>query len=210
MVFLVAEKFMIFAQTTTDTLTKNNHKKITYGLEVIHLANNNLNYTNGFSFATAATFHKGRVVLLPGFVWSFDRNKKVNILKGGTLSAEFYPFKNNRIINFYFKNDLSLTYEKDRWNRYMKTINYTDYYHVKFNSVWHSLQEQIGYGFNLDLNCSFYLTSAMTIGFEFYNYKSNTIVEEDPSLSSQYSTGNIFSDVNTKGYLMLGIGYSFK
>lgn len=203
------QSILSFAQVRITQPDSSNKRHTSYGCNISHLTNFDLNYTDGFSFITTAKINKPNYSASIGPVWWIDRNNSVNFFRGGMFTIEYYPNKTDRRVNFYFINDLSYTFEKYSWNRYMKTINYTDYYNVEFKSIWQALQEQIGYGFNVKIYKGLYINQSMTIGFEFHNYKSKTTVAEDPSLSSEYSTGNIFSGSATKGYLKIGIGYNY-
>lgn len=206
---LLAGSLWSFAQDDLIQKSSEKNKQLTFGANLSHFTNFNLNYTDGFSFVTSGVVNKGKCSISLGPIWWIDRNNYVNFFRGGMLSFQYYPDKTKRRINFYFINDFSYSFEKYHWNRNMKTINYTQYYNVEFKSFSQSLQEQIGYGINVKIYKGFYVNQSMTIGFEFYNYQSTTTVIEDPSLSSEYSTGNIFSASETKGYLKIGIGCNF-
>ncbi len=198
-----------FAQPDSITTTTDKNKRTSLGVNISHFTNFNLNYTDGFSFVSAVVISKRNYSIALGPIWWLDRNNYVNFFKGGMLSFQLYPNKTNKRINFYFIDDLSYTFEKYNWEKQID-LTPNKYYDVSFKSTWHALENQTGYGFNFRVYKGFYINQSMTIGFEFYNYTSKTIVKDNPSMSSEYSTGNILSGSNTKGYLKIGLGYNFK
>ncbi len=198
-----------FAQSDSVSILKKENKKITFSANSSYLMNFDLSFKDGFSFITAAVIKKANHNLSIAPVWWIDKNRNGNIFKGGMLSYRFFPSRNRKCLNFYFIYDLMFTFEKNEWEKNMEYIP-KQYYDVSFKSRWHSLKNQVGYGFNINIYKGFYFNQSMSIGIEFYNYTSKTDVKDNPSLSSEYSSGNIFSDSNASSLLMIGIGYNFE
>lgn len=196
-----------FAQS--DSLLKKQNKKINFGANIAYCPNFDLAFNDGFLFTTGAIIKKDKHSISLAPVWWIDKNIDVNFFKGGMLSYQFYPYKNQKRTNFYFIYDLLFTYEKDEWEKNMEFFP-KQFYDVSFKSNVHSLKNQVGYGFNINICKGFYISQSMSVGVEFYNYTSKTVVKDNPNLSSEYSNGNIFSHSNTCGFLKIGIGYNFE
>ena len=81
---------------------------------------------------------------------------------------------------------------------------------VDYKSKWQSLKNQIGYGFIIKIYKRIYINQSFSIGGEFYNYKSKTIVRENADYSNEYKSGNIFSKFESSYFIKTGIGYSFE
>jgi hypothetical protein len=196
-----------FAQS--DSLLKKENKKIIFGTNLSYCPNFDLSFNDGFLFATGAVIKKDKHSISLAPVWWADKNRDVNFFKGGMLSYQFFPYKNRKRTNFYFIYDLAFTFVKDDWEKNMEYFP-KQFYDVTFQSRVHSLKNQIGYGFNVNIYKGFYINQSMSIGVEFYNFTSKTVVKDNPSFSSEYSSGNIFSSSNTCGFLKIGVGYNFE
>jgi len=195
--------------TQPDSLLKKENKKIVFGANISYYPSLDLAFNDGFSFTTGAVIKNNKHLISIAPVWWVDKNRNVNFFKGGMLSYQFYPYKNRKRIDFYFIYDLAFTFVKDEWERNMEYFP-KQFYDVSFKSRLHSLKNQIGYGFNINIYKGFYINQSMSIGVEFYNYISKTVVKDNPSFSSEYSSGNIFSGSNTCGFLKIGVGYNFE
>lgn len=185
------------------------NKKITFGANISYYQNFDLNFKDGFLFSTALEIKKTKHSLSLAPVWWIDKNIDVNFFKGGLLSYKFFTIKKQKYLNFYFIYDLMFTFEKNDWERNMLYLT-NQYFDVSFKSTWHSLKNQIGYGFNINIYKGFYINQGMSFGAEFYNYSSKTDVKDSPDLSSEYSSGNIFSNLKASSYLKIGVGYNFE
>ncbi|MFA4851085.1 MAG: hypothetical protein WC868_05510 [Bacteroidales bacterium] len=198
-----------FSQSDSSSTLKNEDKKVIFCADISYYTNFDLNFKDGFSFTTAAVIKNDKHSISVAPVWWIDKNRKANFFKGGMLSYKFSPSNRNKQINFYFIYDLVYTFEKNKWDKNME-YSPKQFYNVSFISRWHSLKNQVGYGFELNIYKGFYVNQSMSVGIEFYNYKSKTDVKDNASLSSEYSSGNIFSNVSPCGFLKIGIGYNFE
>jgi hypothetical protein len=198
-----------FAQSDSVSIIKKENKKMTLGANISYFINFDLSFKDGFSFTTAAVLIKANHLISIAPVWWIDKNRNANFFKGGMLSYQFFPNKNRKRINFYFIYDLVFTFEKNEWEKNLE-YNPQQYYDVSFKSIWHSLKNQAGYGFNINICKGFYINQSMSVGIEYYNYTSKTDVKGNPNLTSKYSSGNIFSNSGACSFLKIGVGYNFE
>jgi hypothetical protein len=198
-----------FAQSDSISISKKESNKMTFGANILYFVNFDLSFKDGFLFATSAVIKNDKQSISIAPLWWIDKNKSTNFYKGGMLSYQFYPNGNRKSINFYFIYDLLYTFEKNEWERNMEYFP-NQFYNVSFKSISNSMKNQVGYGFNINICRGFYINQSMSFGVEFYNYISKTIVKDNPSLSSEYSSGNLFSHTNASSFLKIGIGYNFK
>ncbi len=199
--------FSVLAQG--DYVPKLYNKKAVWGCQANYFNNFDLNFKAGIGFSTSVLLKKQNHTFAIGPMWWIDKNYEVNTFRGGIFSYQYFPNKHNKRIHFYFIYDLAYTFEKSGWDRNMRYGPNT-YYNVSYKTSWHSLKNQLGYGFNVNIYKGLYLTQGMSIGVEYYNTNSETKVKENPSLSSTYSSGNIFSGSGTSSFLKLGIGYNYE
>lgn len=187
-------------------VAKKGHLK--WGLQANYFNNFDLNFKAGVLLSTSVTAQKNKSQFAIGPMWWADNNYKADIFRGAIFSYQYSPFVTNSKINFYFIYDLVYTYQKTGWD---KSVQYGNtYYNVSYKTNWHSLKNQVGYGFNVNLYKGLYITQSMSIGIEYYNTGSKTEVKDNPSLSNTYSSGNIFSGSGTSSFLKFGIGYNFE
>ena len=198
-----------FPQTDSISTKKNAPIKLTYGFAFCYLPSTDLNQVTGNTYSTSGVINISQHCILIGPLWWTDQFKQSNIFRGGILSYQYYPHDKNSKINFYFIYDMLYNFENDEWTKNMQ-FDANNYYDVKFNGFWQSMKTMIGYGFNVKVYKGFYISNSISIGVEFYNYSSKTIVSGAPNLSSTYSSGNIFQDSRSCGMIKLGIGYHLK
>ncbi|MDZ4757177.1 MAG: hypothetical protein SGJ10_03430 [Bacteroidota bacterium] len=197
--------FFTFAQIVNYPAKK---IEIQHGFSANYFTNSELNFKSHNHFSTNFSLSKSNQIFSIGTIFGSTKNDNLNFFKGGIFSYQYFPNKTNKRFNFYFIYDFIYTFEKSGWEREMQFSGNNE--HVTFNSPWHSLKNQVGYGFNVNIYKGFYLTQSMSIGIEYYNFVSKTVVKNQPQLSSTYSSGNIFSGSGTSSLLKLGMGYHFK
>ena len=157
---------------------------------------------------SSITFKRKKHYVHLGPLWWLDKIKNVNVFRGFNISYEFFPFKKNKLINFYFLYDFIFLYENNSWNttmRFYPQKPITDEYEVDIQTKWRSFKNQLGYGFNLSIYKGLYLNQSFSIGLELYDYQSTSTVPEAMELSSSYSN----SGSGTSNYLKIGLGYIF-
>lgn len=205
--FLIGFSFYSFSQT--DSLKRNTENKKKYFVFNISVLNDpDLSIKDGLTLSTVISLKLNKNLLQIGPLWWFDQNRNANFLKGGIFSYNYFPFKENNL-NFYFIYDFAYVYKTDNWSREMKYDPISSSI-VDYKSKWQSLKNQIGYGFIIKIYKRIYLNQSFSIGGEFYNYKSKTIVRENSDFSNEYKSGNIFSKFESCYFIKTGIGYSFE
>lgn len=197
-----------YSQTDSLPALKNRNKKITYEACVLYFYGLDMNTVSGTSFTTAAIIKMSGHSLLLGPVWWLNSFKDANKFRGVLCSYRYSPDKTMRLIHFYFIGDLIYSYEKYEWAKYLK-YDANNYYNIEYKEKWQSLQILGGYGVDIKLYKGFYVSNSMSVGIEFYNYRSHTNVIDVPALSSSYVTGNIFTDSRKSTLMKVGIGYRF-
>ena len=195
----------------SDTTSKEGANRLTFGTNISYFTALELYFNDGFAFATSFVIIKQKHSLFIGPVWWFDKNQDVSMFRGGMVSYQYFPRKDRGRINFFFIYDLVYTSEKNQWDTLMHfypMLPINQVYDVTVTTKWQSMINQVGYGFNLNIYKGFYLNQSFSLGIEFYNYKSKADVKDDPGLSSEYSTGSIFSGSNANSVLKIGFGYN--
>ena len=205
--FLIGFSFYSFSQT--DSLKRNlENKKNNFVFSISVLNDPDLSIKDGITLSTVISLKSNKNLFQIGPLWWFDQNRDVNFLKGGIFSYNYFPFKENNL-NFYFIYDFAYVYKTDNWSKEMK-YNPVSSSIVDYKSKWQSLKNQIGYGFIIKIYKRIYFNQSFSIGGEFYNYKSKTIVRENSDYSNEYKSGNIFSKFESSYFIKTGIGYSFE
>ncbi|OFX34141.1 MAG: hypothetical protein A2X08_03580 [Bacteroidetes bacterium GWA2_32_17] len=204
---LIGFSFYSFSQT--DSLKSNIENKKKYLVFNISVLNDpDLSIKDGITLSTVISLKSNKNLFQIGPLWWFDQNRNANFFKGGIFSYNYFPFKENRL-NFYFILDFAYVYKNDIWSKEMK-YNPISSSIVDYKSKWQSLKNQIGYGFIIKIYKRIYINQSFSIGGEFYNYKSKTIVRENADYSNEYKSGNIFSKFESSYFIKTGIGYSFE
>jgi len=201
----------LLAHSQTDSSLSNtkNGNKPTLGLNISYFTEPDLYFNDGFAFPTLVSLNNEKYSLLLGPVWWIDKNENVSLFRGGMISYRYFAHKPNKYLNFFFIYDLVYLYEKTEIATQMHfypQLPVNQIYNATNTIRWHSLINQVGYGFKVNIYDGFYINQSFSLGIEFYGYRSETDVVEDPSLSSEYSSGGN----GTSSFLTIGFGYTFE
>ncbi len=205
-IFLTIFNLMAYSQDDTPGKTEN---KLKFGVNVSAMPDLSFEFKNGVHLSTQFIASKNKISILFGPVWWVYKNKDTNKFKGGSISLRYFPQKMSRTLNFYFMYDLDYFLQTNEWSRYMQYTPSVSY-NVDFKSKIQTLRNQVGYGFILKLYKGLFFTQSLSFGMDCYNYNSTTTVIENPSLSENYSSGNIFSNTHASSTLKAGIEFHFK
>lgn len=203
--FLIGFSFYSFSQI--DSLKgSTENKKYNPGFVISILNDPDFSFKDGITLSTVLSLKSKKSLMQIGPLLWFDKNRNANFIKGGIFSYYYFPYK-ERNFNFYFIYDFAYVCKTDNWSREMKYDPISSSI-VDYKSKWQSLKNQIGYGFIINIYKKIYINQSFSIGGEFYNYQSETIVRDNPDFSNEYKSGNIFSKFEPCYFIKTGIGYN--
>jgi len=207
-VCLILTSTFISAKSEAGPIINIDKQNITFGGNITYNNSVAFSFKNGYLFSTSLVLTKKHNVLSLGPMWWIDKNKKVNLFRGGIISYHFFPYCEKKL-KFCFVYDLIYNFEINKWN---KDMNYEPgiMYNVDYKDKWQSIKNQVGYGFQWNFYKGLYLYNIFSLGIEFYSYSSKTIVLGKPELSYVYANNNIFANNQICNVLKFGIGYNFE
>ena len=203
-VFFVSEGF----PQSDSSNYKTNKNKLKFGLSYFCFSDLNLNFIEGVNQSLMIITKVNNHIIKIGP--TFFLNPRISNLKtdGIILSYQYILKTNFNRLNVVFCYDLVYRQRIESWIRELEYENYGKT-NVKFYSKSNSIQNLLGYGFKFNVNQKFSLITCMGIGGEIYNFKSKTVPLNQPFLSNEYSSGNIFSNRKNCNIIKIGIEYFF-
>ena len=73
-----------------------------FGANISYLTESDFYFQDGHLFSTNVTYRHNRHYIHIGPLWFYNKTKNSELFRGANLSYEFFPFKANKILNFYF------------------------------------------------------------------------------------------------------------